>query len=115
VFLKEVARNLGLSERVEVLTARFEELALDPVLSEAFSLLTVRAVRIGAPEIAKLAAFLGHGGQMCLFHGPETSVSGSIPGLSLQESVPMASLDRSIVTLLTGRSQMFHVEQSSRT
>lgn len=82
VFLKEVARALGLSERIDVRDARFEDLAKAPQFSGRFDLVTIRAVRTGPAELATISAFLESGGKLVLFRtGDETSIPSDTAGL----------------------------------
>ncbi len=67
IFLREVARALGLSEHLEVLNTRFEEPASSAQFLGKFDLVTVRAVRIGPKELPVIASFLKPGGQLVLF------------------------------------------------
>ena len=65
-FLREAVRWLELADST-VETGRFETLASRPDLQQAFDLLTVRGVRIGAGELRRLAKFVAPGGQLFLF------------------------------------------------
>ena len=65
VFLREVARELGLAD-AWVVTARHESLLSDPSFHDAFDLLSVRAVRVEARVFAAFQTFVRPGGK--LFH-----------------------------------------------
>lgn len=65
VFLREVARELGLAD-ASVVTARHESLLSDPSFHDAFDLLSVRAVRVEARVFAAFQTFVRPGGK--LFH-----------------------------------------------
>ena len=65
-FLREAVRRLELAD-CTVETGRFETLAARPDLQQAFDLLTVRGVRIGAVELQRLEKFVAPGGQLFLF------------------------------------------------
>jgi 16S rRNA (guanine527-N7)-methyltransferase len=65
VFLREAARELGLSDAV-VVTARHESLLSDPTFHDAFDLLSVRAVRVEPRVFVAFQSFVKPGGR--LFH-----------------------------------------------
>ena len=100
-FLREVVRALALDDaRVE--TARYEELLLRPELHEAFSLVTVRAVRIDKSLLGRLQAFLAPGGKVLLFRGPSGSdVPDAVkPPLHWLKTVPLVESLRSRLVIL---------------
>ena len=68
-FLREAVRTLGL-QKTTVETSRYEELLARPELHEAFSVLSLRAVRVEARTLLTLQAFVKPGGLMFLFRGP---------------------------------------------
>ena len=70
-FLREAVRRLELAD-CSVETGRFETLAERPDLQQAFDLLTVRGVRIGAGELQRLETFVAPGGQLFLFRSGTT-------------------------------------------
>lgn len=65
-FLREAVRRLELAD-CTVEAGRFETLASRPDLQQAFDLLTLRGVRIGAGELQRLEKFVAPGGQLFLF------------------------------------------------
>jgi 16S rRNA (guanine527-N7)-methyltransferase len=68
-FLREAVRSLRL-EKTAVETSRYEELLARPELHEAFSVLSLRAVRVEARTLLTLQAFVKPGGLVFLFRGP---------------------------------------------
>ena len=68
-FLREAVRSLGL-ERTTVETSRYEELLARPELHEAFSVLSLRAIRVEVRTLLTLQAFVKPGGVVFLFRGP---------------------------------------------
>jgi 16S rRNA (guanine527-N7)-methyltransferase len=68
VFLAEAVRHLELG-RVQVETARFEQLLTRPELHESFDVLSIRAVRVEARTLMTLQAFLKPGGNVFWFTG----------------------------------------------
>lgn len=89
VFLKEVARELGITNRVDIQTARFETLSTNPAFSGAFDLATVRAVRVGAPESRVVSMFLRPGGQMLVFHAADKPPTGIGDEFRFLEIIPL--------------------------
>ena len=81
-FLREAVRALVIEAHVE--SARYEELLARPELHEAFSAVSVRAVRIEARVLKTLQAFLGPGGRLLLFRGPSGPESPSVMAPSLE-------------------------------
>ncbi len=78
-FLREAVRRLELAD-CTVETGRFETLASRPDLQQAFDLLTVRGVRIGAEELQRLEKFVAPGGQLFLFRsGTTEDLPAAIP------------------------------------
>lgn len=67
VFLREVARALGLADHLEVVNARFQDLASSSAFSEQFDLLSVRAVRVGTEDLSTMSALVSSGGRLILF------------------------------------------------
>jgi 16S rRNA (guanine527-N7)-methyltransferase len=68
-FLREAVRSLGL-EKTAVETSRYEELLARPELHEAFSILSLRAIRVEVRTLLTLQAFVKPGGLVFLFRGP---------------------------------------------
>ena len=66
VFLREAARELGLSDAM-VVTARHESLLSDPTFHDAFDLLSVRAVRVEPRVFGALQVFVRPGGRLLHF------------------------------------------------
>jgi 16S rRNA (guanine527-N7)-methyltransferase len=83
VFLREAARELGLTDAA-VVTARHESLLSDPSFHDAFDLLSVRAVRVEARVYAAFQAFVRPGGK--LFHFRSTAEASPLLPPSLQLS-----------------------------
>jgi 16S rRNA G527 N7-methylase RsmG len=98
VFLKEAVRALGLSERVEVRTERFEGLRLKDEFLGQFDLLTVRAVRVGPDELEELASLLKIGGQLLLFRGEERSAPSPGQQLTFVRDLPLSTASRGVIT-----------------
>ncbi|MPY87397.1 MAG: 16S rRNA (guanine(527)-N(7))-methyltransferase RsmG [Luteitalea sp.] len=67
-FLREASRRLSLKD-VRVERARFEDLARDPDFAGRMDLLTIRAVRVGTPQLHGLQNFLRPGGLLLWFRG----------------------------------------------
>ncbi len=65
VFLREAARTLGLNH--DVVTARFQDLAVSEDYRGAFDVVTLRAVRIDPAALAQLREFARPGGELFLF------------------------------------------------
>jgi len=103
-FLREAIRQLGLSE-TSVETARTEELLPRPELHEAFSVLTLRAVRIEAKALHTLQAFLAPGGNVLLFRGPSGPPVPNVvvPPLEWQATHPLVEALQSRLTILQKR------------
>jgi 16S rRNA (guanine527-N7)-methyltransferase len=103
-FLREAIRQLGL-EGAEVETARYEELLARPELHEAFGAVSLRAVRTETRVLTTLQAFLGDGGTLILFRGPEGPAVPATIVLPLEWSgtYPLVDSLRSRVTFLTKR------------
>jgi 16S rRNA G527 N7-methylase RsmG len=115
-FLSEAIRVLQLRDAL-VETARYEELLADPGLHEAFSHLSVRAVRIEPRTLNTLQAFLRPGGEMLLFRGPSGPAAPGVvvPPLEWQGTHPLVESLQSRLTILRKRvvgAPVFHVEPS---
>jgi 16S rRNA (guanine527-N7)-methyltransferase len=82
VFLRQVARTLGLSN-TEVHTARFEELLTRANLHEAMSVVSIRAVRVDARVITTLQAFLAPGGELLRFTTAQADAALPTPPMTL--------------------------------
>ena len=68
-FLREAVRSLEL-DRTAVETSRYEELLARPELHEAFSVLSLRAIRVEVRTLLTLQAFVRPSGLIFLFRGP---------------------------------------------
>ena len=88
VFLKEVARELGLTARV--LTVRYEDALGDAALTGAFDTLTCRALRLSSNDMMKVQLFVRPGGRLLLFRsaGEKGELLGS-GELTQLESQPL--------------------------
>lgn len=73
-FLREATRSLGL-EKTVVETSRYEELLARPELHEAFTLMSLRAIRVEIRTLLTLQAFIKPGGFVFLFRGPSGPAS----------------------------------------
>ncbi|HXW06546.1 MAG TPA: 16S rRNA (guanine(527)-N(7))-methyltransferase RsmG [Vicinamibacterales bacterium] len=117
-FLREAVRVLALADTV-VETARYEELLARPELHEAFSALSVRAVRMESRVLQNLQAFLPPGGVMLLFRGPGgPEAPGAVfPPLVWTATHPLVDSLRSRLTVLTKRAVgvAFHVPRGTVT
>ena len=104
-FLREAIRHLEL-DRVDVETARVEELLTRPELHERFDVLTIRAVRVEARVLHTVQAFLRPGGQILLFRGPSGPDVPAlvVPPLEWHATHPLVEAARSRLTLLTKRT-----------
>jgi 16S rRNA (guanine527-N7)-methyltransferase len=103
-FLREAVRQLRLtSTRVEA--ARAEELLTRTDLHEAFSALSVRAVRVEARVLNTLQAFVSPGGQILLFRGPSgpDAPAAVVPPLEWQGTYPLVESLQSRLTILAKR------------
>lgn len=103
-FLREAIRQLGLTD-TGVETARTEELLPRPELHEAFSVLTLRAVRVETKALHTLQAFLASGGHVLLFRGPSGPPVPNvvIPPLQWQATHPLVETLQSRLTILEKR------------
>jgi len=105
VFLREAARALDLG-RLEIVTARFEELLSAPALHETQDVLTIRAVRVEARALMNLQAFVKPGGELLLFR-TATSTTGAIavtPPLSWKATFPLLEAPPGRLIVLEKRS-----------
>lgn len=102
-FLREAVRALEIGANVE--TARYEELLARPELHEAFSAVSVRAVRIEARMLKTLQAFLAPTGKLILFRGPAgpDSPNVMIPSLEWIGTYPLLDSLQSRVSVLSKR------------
>jgi 16S rRNA (guanine527-N7)-methyltransferase len=103
-FLREAVRQLALTcTRVE--TARAEELLTRPDLHEAFSVVSVRAVRVEARMLNTLQAFVAPGGQILLFRGPSgpEAPAAVVPPLEWQGTYPLVDTLQSRLTVVAKR------------
>jgi 16S rRNA (guanine527-N7)-methyltransferase len=103
-FLREAVRQLALS-RTRVETARAEELLTRPDLHEAFSVVSVRAVRVEARMLNTLQAFAAPGGQILLFRGPSgpEAPAAVVPPLEWQGTYPLVDTLQSRLTIVAKR------------
>ena len=103
-FLREAIRALGIAAHVE--TARYEELLARPELHEAFSAVSVRAVRIEARVLKTLQAFLGPAGALLLFRGPAGPDHPHllVPSLEWMGTYPLLESLQSRLSLLRKRA-----------
>lgn len=98
VFLREVARELGLE--AQVITARYEELLQQGTLLEAFDTLTSRALRLDSRDIAQVQSLVHSGGRLLLFRSATTSDELALaPPLSLLKVDPLPRQGSQIVVL----------------
>jgi 16S rRNA (guanine527-N7)-methyltransferase len=105
VFLREVARALGLAD-AEVATARYEELLTRPDLHEAHDVLTIRAVKVETRVLMGLQAFVRPGGQLFfLFRSTSSgdSTDALTPPLSWRATYPLLESLRSRLVILEKR------------
>ena len=72
VFLREAARALGFEDAV-VVTTPYESLLSDPSFHEAFDVLSVRAVRVGAEALMALQTLVRPGGRLLHFRSAAES------------------------------------------
>jgi len=99
-FLREAIRTLGLTD-TSVETSRYEELLARPELHEAFSVLSLRAVRVEIRTLVTLQAFIRPGGLMFMFRGPSgPKEPASMPPLSWVDTVPLVDTLQSRLTIL---------------
>ncbi len=110
-FLREVARALGLSDRIEIQNTRFEDLTANDGYSGAFDLVTVRAVRAEAKDLERMAGFLKAGGQLSLFRSNGDGVSPAVKCLRCAAIVPLGTTQSGTIELLEKvPAPVFHVE-----
>lgn len=97
-FLREAARHLGIAARVDVRTARYEQVLAAGDAGEPFDLLTSRAVRLTDSEIDRLAVLIRSGGLICLFRGS----NGSAPhgSMAVQNEIPLRTSAGGVAVLL---------------
>ena len=102
-FLREAVRALEIGAQVE--TARYEELLARPELHEAFSAVSVRAVRIEARMLKTLQAFLAPTGKLILFRGPAgpDTPTVMVPSLEWIGTYPLLDSLQSRVSVLSKR------------
>jgi 16S rRNA (guanine527-N7)-methyltransferase len=103
-FLREAVRQLGLTTTT-VETARAEELLPRTDLHEAFSVLSVRAVRVEARVMNTLQAFVQPGGQILLFRGPSgpDAPAAVVPPLAWEGTYPLVEAVQSRLTVIAKR------------
>ena len=101
VFLREVARRLGLTDTT-VAAERFEQLGARAGLRGAFDVLTVRAVRVDAQALRGLQGFLRPGGELFLFRGAgePDAPPGLEPPLAWHATHPLVESLRSRLVVL---------------
>ena len=100
-FLREVVRQLEL-EKVDVATARYEELLTREELHEAFDALTLRAVRIEERVLRGIQAFVRPEGELLLFRGTGGGLDqgGIEPPLVWEATYPLVESLRSRLVVL---------------
>lgn len=98
VFLRQVARTLGLTDTT-VYTARFEELLTRADLHEAMSAVSIRAVRIDPGVLTTLQAFLRPGGEILSFTSGGAAVT-AVPPLTVIGEHDLLSGNRSRLVIL---------------
>jgi 16S rRNA (guanine527-N7)-methyltransferase len=103
-FLREAIRQLGLTAAT-VETARAEELLPRTDLHEAFSVLSVRAVRVEVRVMNTLQAFVQPGGQIFLFRGPSgpEAPAAVVPPLAWEGTHPLVESVQSRLTVIAKR------------
>jgi 16S rRNA (guanine527-N7)-methyltransferase len=100
IFLKEVARALGM--QAEVLTTRFEALPDKPELHETHDLLTVRAVRVDRHLLTILQALVRPDGQMLLFRSMGADITAALPrSLTHVRTIPLLESRGSSLVVLS--------------
>lgn len=99
-FLREAVRQLNL-ERVEVETARFEELLARPQMHEAYDVATLRAVRIEPRTLNTVQAFLKIQGRIFLFRasGSGSNLLQTVPPLRWEATHPLAESGGQLLVL----------------
>ena len=114
-FLREAIQHLGLT-RATVETSRYEELLTKPELHEAFTVVSMRAVRVETSSLISLQAFLAPNGQFFWFRGPSGPEipAAVVAPLEWKMTIPMVETLQSRLTILTkrqfGAAGAFHVE-----
>jgi 16S rRNA (guanine527-N7)-methyltransferase len=99
-FLREAVRTLALA-KTAVETSRYEELLARPELHEAFSVLSLRAVRVEIRTLLTLQAFVKPGGVVFLFRGPSGADSPDlVPPLRWVGTYPLVESLQSRLTVL---------------
>jgi 16S rRNA G527 N7-methylase RsmG len=93
-FLREAVRTLQLA-KTEVETSRFEMLLTRPELHESIDIVTIRAVRLDAPTMLTLQAFLKRGGRLFHFRGVDRDIDGVAPPMELVETHYLLKSNRS--------------------
>ena len=103
-FLREAIRHLELA-RAAVETSRYEELLTKPELHEAFTVLSMRAVRVETSSLVTLQAFLAPNGQFFWFRGPSGPEvpAAVVPPLDWKATVPLVEALQSRLTILSKR------------
>jgi 16S rRNA (guanine527-N7)-methyltransferase len=103
-FLREAVRVLTIPG-AQIECARYEELLARPELHEAFSAVSVRAVRIEARVLNTLQAFLRPGGKLLLFRGPSGPDTPGVlvPSLEWVGTYPLLESMHSRLTVLSKR------------
>ncbi len=99
VFLREVARHLGLAD-VLVESGRFEDVLSRPEVLGTIDVLSARAVKVGADELRLFAAALRPGGQQLWFTSG-TQPTSELPGpFALESEAPLVTGLRSRLLVL---------------
>ena len=97
VFLKEAARELGLS--ATVLTVRYEEALGFQDLRAAFDTMTCRALRLSSKDLAKVERLVRSGGHLLLFRSAHDRHELPVPTLTEVESQPLPRLGSELLVL----------------
>jgi 16S rRNA (guanine527-N7)-methyltransferase len=85
-FLREAIRTLRLA-KTEVESSRFEMLLARPELHESLDIVTIRAVRLDAPTMMTLQAFLKRGGRLFHFRSEaRAEIDGTAAPMELVET-----------------------------
>lgn len=103
-FLREAVRRLGLVG-VVVETCRYEELLSRAVMHEWADVMTVRAVRVEARQLASLQAFVRPGGSIGWFRGPAGREPSDVvvPPLEWEATYPLLEWLRTRLVVIRKR------------
>ncbi len=99
VFLREVVRHLDLAS-CRVVTSRFEQALVDPLVREQVDVISIRAVRAEEAQLELFRDALRPGGQQLWFLGPGQPLPAIPSGLALtRERTLLESLRSRLVVL----------------